>query len=232
MDTVKLAVKKPWRDGNLSEQFLRLGYPSTWLPGRYRNLPTALAKRVEQSGAQIVIPLDEMPEDKLFIGAPATIIGEEQKEEIAKERMEKEPRVKVKFDFGFRDGTLADQFAAINHPPVVGVGEVLELPASLFEACQRSGARMTQNPEEIRLELASNQQAKHTFRAEAWVREHEQQKAQAAQNAEKKEREAEIWKEIERLSARVIVVKNTGRSLKAREALYQRIDALYQEMNL
>jgi hypothetical protein len=125
-------------DGTLAEEFKKLGYPPQWKRGEKRNLPDDLVTKVTRSGGQITIADAGAKESRLTVSAEPVTIDAEQHYVDAYHKV---PRITVLFPEGFRDGTLSDELAALDHPAEFGVCEIASLPQSLLEkirACMQN----------------------------------------------------------------------------------------------
>lgn len=215
-----VTVATDFFDGSLADDFAKLGYPAKWKAGEKRNVPDILIKRIAASGGQITIADENAKESKIATYTEPVNIDAEQ---IYKDKHKKAKTLTVCFPEGFRDGSLADELAALGHPAEFGVGEIASLPPSLIEKITSSGGLTDTNPEVIRQN--EKQQDKHRVKIEQWQAERERQAKQMEDGKRTQQHNKEILAEIEELSARTTTA--TG---KTKEALWARIRELYKRM--
>lgn len=217
-----VTVLLDFADGTLAGAFTDLGYPVRWKRGERRDLPKEVVDRVTKSGGIITIADDDAPESRIVEGAePAQV----DLQALYRKLYGKVSKQRVVFPEGFRDGTLANELAAIGHPPEFGVGEISELPLSLIDKLVKSGAFLTNDSETIRQN--ESQQGKHQLKIRQWQEEAAETAKRKKAKQEANEHNQSTLAEIERLSFEWS--KLDGKS-KTRDALWMKIEELRQSL--
>lgn len=196
-----VTVLKTFKDGSLSTIFSRLGYPIEWKAGERRDLPEDVLRHVILSGAQI--SFDATAKESAVTHETPSI--DVDAKAIAEKAYTKAKKTRVMFPEGFRDGSFADELAALNHPPTFEPGEIIELPTAVLEKITNSGGLFTTNQEEI--DQFINYQLKHAVRIEQWRKDQEQQKARNEANQASAAKNASTMAELEELSKDYIEAK-------------------------
>jgi hypothetical protein len=227
-DIVAVTVAQPWKDGNFMEVLREYGYPVGWIPGRVRTLPRSLVRRLADAGAQITIPGDDAPEDRIIVPAPPRPEpSEQEREDHAAQELNKAPHRKVVFLASFADGNLRAELAAAGHPHTFWKQEVISLPIPLLEKIQLSGGKFSDRPADLEeAEREKGIQNKYQTWVRKWQEEHDAARKRAEEGKARAGRETEVRAEIEKLSGRYIAAQGK----KTREALKLRIDELYLEI--
>jgi hypothetical protein len=147
---IPFTVLADFSDGNLFPLFKTFGYDAIlWKAGRVRRIPRSLALRAKQSGAQLVIPEVTDPHDNFKEPGAPVIIPTSEVVETLRQRYLSEPFLTLISQKPFMDGSLADEFSALDRPPVIGEMEIIKLPRSLAEKCISSGAELSTEKELI-----------------------------------------------------------------------------------
>lgn len=167
-------VDTPWVvDGNLLGQFKALGYSAlVWIPGRVRSLTPGLAKAAKLSGCPLAPPDEGMPEDIHHAPAPPVLIPSSEAIERHRRQYASEPKARVmcSMEHGWSNGTMREQFAALDRPPELGFGEIVKLPLSLLKLMENDGFEYTADEGEIS-QFEGQYQARYTSVREAWRKE-------------------------------------------------------------
>ena len=131
----------------------------------------------------------------------------------------KATRVRVVFIEGYSNGNFAPEFAAIEHPPVFGVGEIYDIPLELLDKIVRDGGFVAQDSETL-LQYEPLQ-GKHRQKVKEWREEQAQLAKQKKAREDANTHNESILAEIEQLSREWM--KSTGAT---KDALWQRITEL------
>ena len=215
-----ITVTQDFVDGDLSEVFTKLGYPSFWKRGERRDLPQDVVQRVTRSGGVITFAEEGAKESAIVKGAEPQKIDSVAHYQTA---FKKNPKVRVLFPEGFRDGTLSDECEALGRPPEFGAGEIAELPIKLIDKIKASGGLMETNPEAVA--QFEHQQGKHLQKIKDYQEAKKRSDEFTKKNLDAAEHNKTILAEIEQLSSDWM--KSTGNT---KVALAQRIDELRRSL--
>jgi hypothetical protein len=226
---VTYTVQEWFSDGSLREAFEALGYPCEWKPGKWRTIPKELAQRVKNSGGELTIPEEGDVEDKIVLVSPPEIPTHEQTVAVYQERFKrKRVRVACMNDKGWSNGTLSEQFEAINRYPKLGLGEIVELPPALLARLESDGFEWTDNPEEI-AQFEGHYQARYTHPLEAWRAERAAKRAEEAAKQETLNRNSKTLAQIEELDAMFFAEQRKGNKAGMARLTHQ-LDKLWSQV--
>jgi len=227
---IKLSVSADFKDGNLSEAFNAEGYPATWKAGEWRNISEELARRVKSSGGKLAIPEPDAKESRWVRAAAPTRPTTEDTTEHYREKFSGEKLITVICPAGFKDGSLFEEFAAINHPPWIGKNEVLDMPAFLIERCKQRGGDFSASPERIQPFLG-HFQLRYSQEVEAWRAEQKAIRDAQLENQKRAELTAERMAQIEKVSERLLLAEE-HKNAKSVQQLTKQLDTLWAQVRL